>query len=71
MLAMDVVYKLSENIMTKVADAFDLFLDEDFMMNIFSDLQNKVDPFDDYPTYMFIEKSSNPIGGSGKEEDKI
>ena len=41
------------------------------MMNIFSDLQNKVDPFADYLKCMIIEKSSNPVKGSRKQEYNI
>ena len=70
-LDMGVACKILENTMVDVAETPESFLDEDFMMNIFSGLQNKVDPFADYLKYMFREKSRNPIGGSRMQDDQI
>ena len=36
-------------------------LNDDNMMNIFQPIADKVPPFQDFLTYMFEEKSSNPI----------
>ena len=71
MLDMGAACELLEHAMVDVAETPELFLDEDFMMNIFSDLKNKVDPFADYLNYMFTEKSSHPIGGSRTQDDKV
>ena len=38
-------------------------LDHDYIMNIFSSLRNQIKPFDEYLTFMFEEKTSNPVGG--------
>ena len=71
MLDMGIACKLLEDAMVDMAKTPELFLDEDFMMNIFSDLQNKVDPFANYLKYIFMEKLSNPSEGSRKQVDKI
>ena len=42
----DVVDTL-ESVMEEVAENGELFLNEDFIMNIFSDLRKKIDPFDE------------------------
>jgi hypothetical protein len=52
--------------MEDVADNGELFLDEEYMMNIFSDLQKIFDPFDEYLTYISEEKSSNRLGEYSK-----
>jgi hypothetical protein len=42
-----------------IIDNGELILDEDFMMNIFSELTEKIDPFKDYMEYMFEDKLSS------------
>ena len=58
----DVVDTL-ESVMEEVAENGELFLNKDFIMNIFSDLRKQIDPFDEYLTYIFEERSSNLVGG--------
>ena len=58
-------------LLVRVENTSELFIDEDFMMNIFFDFQNKVDTFADSLKYMSMEKSSNPIEGSRKQVDKV
>ena len=41
--------------------------DGDFVMNIFSDIVNEVEPFDKYLHFMFNEKSSNLVGTSDRD----
>ena len=48
-----------------------LFLDEDFMMNIFKTLHDKVDPFKEYAQYMFEQKQGNSVSGCVSHEDKV
>ena len=45
-------------------------LKEDFMMNIFQPIAAQIPPFQEYTTYMFEKKASNPIG-CWKEADKV
>jgi len=46
-------------------------LNEDFVINIFSKFQEKIDPFDDYLTHIFEEKLSNPVDGSTSVDNKV
>ena len=46
----------------------DKFLDEEFMMNIFQPLYQDVPELEEYLTYYFEEKESNPVGTSAKED---
>ena len=66
----DVVDTL-EAAMEEIAGDGKLMLNEDFVMNIFSKFQEKIDPFDEYLAYIFEEKLSNPIGGSTSVENKV
>ena len=52
----------------KVADDGDLLLDEDFMMGMFEPLLSKINPFQDYMTYMFDEKRANLVGSNDKDD---
>jgi hypothetical protein len=70
-LDMNKALSLLESAMEEVAEDGELFLDEFFMMNIFSELTDVIDPLYDYLAYMFEEKMSIPAGGSRKEEDKF
>ena len=45
-------------------------LNEYFIMNIFPKFQEKIDPFDEYLTYIFEENLSNPISGSTNVDKK-
>ena len=56
-------------LLVRVENTSELFIDEDFMMNIFFDFQTKVDTFADSLNYMSMKKSSKPIGGSRKQVD--
>eukprot|EP00956_Cyclotella_meneghiniana_P008423 scaffold11328_cov66-Cyclotella_meneghiniana.AAC.8 len=47
------------------------FLDEDFMMGLFSEISDKVDPFKAYLEYMFEEKLGNVVVNSKDDEDKV
>ena len=47
-----------------------LMLDDDFMMNFFESLTNKIKPFKEYLTNMFYERYSFPFG-SLVEEEKV
>eukprot|EP00956_Cyclotella_meneghiniana_P019144 scaffold32561_cov32-Cyclotella_meneghiniana.AAC.5 len=47
------------------------FLDEDFMMGLFSEISDKVDPFKAYLEYMFEKKLGNVVVNSKDDEDKV
>ena len=70
-LDMGIVVDLLEKAMISVSEDGELLLDEDFMMNIFSDIGDCVDPFADYITHLFEEKQSNGVSGSRRKEDKV
>ena len=56
-----------EDAFIKISSDGTLLLDEDFVMNIFSDIVDEVEPFDKYLHFMFNEKSSNPVGTSDRD----
>ena len=51
-----------EDAFIKISSDGALLLDEDFVMNIFSEIVEEVEPVDKYLNFMFNEKSSNPVG---------
>jgi hypothetical protein len=59
-----------EDAFTKISSYGSLILDEDFMMTIFSDIVDEVEPFEMHLHFMFKEKASNPVGTRAKE-DKV
>ena len=61
---------LMEATFLEVSEDGEMMLDEDFMMNIFKPIANKVKPFEDYLTMMFEEKTSYPMC-SFNENDKV
>ena len=67
---MGVVVDTIEDKMMMVVNDGSLFLDESFMMIIFSDLSEQIEPFQQYLQYIFEEKQSNPVG-SRSDENKF
>lgn len=61
---------LMEAAFEEIAKDGSKLLDEDFMMNIFKEIIDKVALFRDYLQFMFEEKQSSPVG-SRWEEDKV
>jgi hypothetical protein len=57
-----------EHKFNKICNNGSLILDEDFMMNIFSEIIEEVKPFKKYLKFMFNEKVSNPIRSKAKDE---
>lgn len=57
------VADLLEDAMEVVASNGEQILEEDFIMNIFSDIANDIPPFREYLTYMYEEKASHNVGG--------
>ena len=49
----------------------ELLSDEEFMMDMFVEIENKVDPFAEYLDFMFTEKQSRCVGRSQLEKDKV
>ena len=62
---------LMETTFKSIVDDPKLILDEDFMMSIFSEISETVDPFQEYLTYMFEEKLSPTISKSTSIDDKV
>ena len=56
-----------EDAFTKISSDGLLILDKDFMMNIFSDVVDEVEPFGKCLHFMFKKKASNPVGTRDKE----
>ena len=46
----------------------ELLLDEDFMMDMFLEIADKVDPFATYLEFMFTKKQSQIVGGTNSED---
>ncbi len=46
-------------------------MNEDYMMDIFSSIAIKVDPFAEYLEFMFTEKQSKPVAGCKSEDEKF
>ena len=44
------------------------FLDEDYMMGLFSEIYEKVDPFDAYLAYMFEQKIGNVVENTKSDD---
>ena len=57
--------------MEEVARDGKLMLNEDFVMNISSKFQKKIDPFDKCLTYILEEKLSDHIGGTTSVHNKV
>ena len=68
---MGLVVGLLENAMEKIAGTGDLMLQEDFMMNIFCQLQDQIDPFYEYLTFVFEDKMSKPVSVLVALGDKV
>ena len=51
-------------------DNGELFLDYDFMMGIFADLQKEIPEFNTYMTWFFNKKECNTIGSSSKSQQR-
>lgn len=62
------VVDLLEDAMEEVAINGEQLLEEDFSMNIFSDIANDIPPFHEYLAYIFEGKTSHNIGGYTKLE---
>ena len=56
------VVDLLEDAIEEVAINGERLLEEDFSMNIFSDIANDIPPFHEYLMYMFEGKTSHNIG---------
>ena len=57
--------------MEKIAGNGDLMPQEDFMMNTFCQLQDQIDPIDEYLTFVIEDKMSKPVCSSVALEDKV
>ena len=57
-----------EKTFEEIVDEPSLFLDEDFMMEIFAEISEKVDPFQEYILYMFEQKLMMILPGLGSRD---
>jgi hypothetical protein len=62
---------IMESAFESIIDDPSKFLDEDFMMGLFTEITTKVDPFKAYLEYMFEEKLGNIVVNSTSDDDKI
>ena len=46
-------------------------MDEDFMMDMFLEIADKVDPFATCLEFMFTEKQSQSVGGTNSEDGPV
>jgi hypothetical protein len=63
------VLDIMETAFMEIIDDPSKFLDEDFMMGLFSEISTQVDPFKAYHEYMFEEKLSNIVENSKLDDD--
>lgn len=59
---------LMEAVFQKISDDGNLILEEEFMMNIFSPIVDKVPPMKGYLSYMFEEKEANALGSLAEKD---
>lgn len=62
---------LMENAFNKITVNNTMILGENFMMEIFLELSNNVDPFKGYLEYMFSEKLSDLVTSGTTLDDKV
>lgn len=62
---------IMESAFMEIIDDPSKFLDEDYMMGLFSEISEKVDPFKAYLEYMFEEKLGNIVENTKSEDDKV
>ena len=63
MRSMELVVDLLEDALMLIQEDRKLFLDENFMMGIFSDIEDKVPQLNEYLLYIFEEKQTDTFGG--------
>jgi hypothetical protein len=68
-VSMGCTVNMLEDAFTKISSDGSLILDKDFMMNIFANIVNEVEPFEKYLHFMFKEKASDPVGNRAKEDE--
>ena len=57
---------LMDKAFAEITKEENLILDDDFMMNIFAPLANKIKPLKEYMTYMFEEQHICPVGSQAQ-----
>ena len=68
---METMLDLMEAHFEAIADFGTLMVNEDYMMNMFLTIADKVDPFNNYLQFMFTEQLSEPVGVCKSVEDKV
>ena len=63
MRSMELVVDSLEDALMLFQEDRKLFLDENFMMGIFSDIEDKVPQLNEYLLYIFEEKQTDTVGG--------
>ena len=63
MRSMELVVDSLEDALMLIQEDRKLFLDENFMMGIFSDIEDKVPQLNEYLLYIFEEKQTDTVGG--------
>ena len=65
------VLDLMEDRFEEISSDGSLMMNEDYMMDMFSSIAIKVDPFAEYLEFMFTEKQSKPVTGCKSNDGKI
>ncbi len=65
------VLDLMEDRFEEISKDGTLLLNEDYMMDMFSDFADKVDSFADCLQFMFTEKLNKAVGGCVSNDDKV
>ena len=68
---MGLVFDKLESVMSEVSENRESMLNEDYIVNIISDLQKTINPFNEYLSFNFEEKTCNSIGSSTNFNDKV
>ena len=64
------VLDLMEDRFEEISSDGSLMMNEDYMMDMFSSIAIKVDPFAEYLEFMFTEKQSKPVAGCKSNDEK-
>ena len=62
---------IMEDRFEEISKKGELLLDEDFMMDMFLEIAEKVDPFATYLEFMFTEKQNRSVGGTNSEDGRV
>ncbi len=68
---MGTLLDIMEDRFEEISKKGELLLDEDFMMDMFLGIADKVDPFATYLEFMFTEKQCQSVGRTNSEDGRV